>query len=90
MLEVNGTLIIVALSFLIFIWALNLVYVTPVAKALEARSAKVEQDLEAARKLREEAQGVLSQYESNLAGVRSKAQNTINDAVLEAQKTRSV
>jgi F-type H+-transporting ATPase subunit b len=89
MLEVNGTLIVLVLSFLLFVWALNLVYITPVAKAMEARSAKIEQDLSASRALREEAQGVLGQYELHLADVRSKAQNTINDAVIEAQKMRS-
>jgi F-type H+-transporting ATPase subunit b len=89
MLEVNGTLIVLVLSFLIFVWALNLVYVKPVAKAIDARAAKIEQDLTASRNLREEAQGVLGEYELHLAEVRSNAQNIINDAVVEAQKQRS-
>ncbi|MBU6452089.1 MAG: ATP synthase F0 subunit B [Cyanobacteria bacterium REEB67] len=89
MLEVNGTLIVLILSFLLFVWALNQVFVKPVAKTLAARSAKIEQDLSASRKLREEAEGVLVQYEKRLAEVRTRAQNTINDAVVEAQKKRS-
>jgi len=89
MLEVNGTLIVLVLSFLAFVWALNLVYVAPVAKVMESRSSKIEQDLSASRTLREEAQEVLGKYELHLADVRNKAQNTINDAVVEAQKKRT-
>jgi len=89
MLEVNGTLIVMILSFLVFMKLLDIVYITPVAKVLSARAGKVEQDLEASRKFREEAEGVLGQYQVKLADVRTKAQNTINDAVVEAQKVRA-
>jgi F-type H+-transporting ATPase subunit b len=89
MLEVNGTFIILIFSFLLFVWALNQVFVIPVSKTLEARSAKIEQDLSTSRKLREEAEGVLSQYEKHLSEVRTRAQNTINDAVVAAQQKRA-
>ncbi len=89
MLEVNGTLIVMVLSFLVFMWALNIVYVTPVAKAMEARSAKIEADLAASRNLKEEALTVLAQYEAHLAEARTKAQDTINSAVMAAQKKRT-
>ncbi|MBS1990864.1 MAG: hypothetical protein JSS83_10125 [Cyanobacteria bacterium SZAS LIN-3] len=89
MLEVNGTLIVMVLSFLVFMKLLDIVYITPVAKVLSAREAKIEQDLAASRKFREEADGVLGQYEVRLADVRTRAQAAINDAVGEAQKVRS-
>jgi F-type H+-transporting ATPase subunit b len=89
MLEVNGTLIVLVLSFLVFMWALNLVYVKPVAKAMEARNARIEQDLAASRTLQEDAQAVLAQYEKHLAEVRTKSQDIINEAVTAAQKTRN-
>jgi F-type H+-transporting ATPase subunit b len=70
-------------------WALDLVYVTPVAKAMAARSAKIEQDLAASRTLQEEAQAVLAQYEKHLVEVRTKSQDIITEAVAAAQKTRN-
>lgn len=89
MLEVNGTLLILVVSFLAFIWMLDMVFVTPVSKTLEARSRKIQEDLDNSKDLRKEAEAVLSQYEKHLAEVREKAQATINDAVGEAQKKRS-
>lgn len=89
MLEVNGTLVVLLVSFLTFMWLLNLVFVKPVSQVLEARASKVEQDMLASKKHREEAEGVMREYEKHLAGVREKAQAIINEGVTEAQKKRT-
>lgn len=89
MLEVNGTLIVLVISFLAFIWMLDMVFVTPVSKVMEARAVKVAGDLEKSKALRLEADTVLGEYEKHLLVVREKAQTTINDAVGEAQKKRN-
>ncbi len=89
MLEVNGTLIVLVISFLAFIWMLDMVFVTPVSKVMDARAAKVSGDLEKSKALRLEADTVLGEYEKHLLVVREKAQTTINDAVGEAQKKRN-
>jgi F-type H+-transporting ATPase subunit b len=89
MLEVNGTLLILLISFLAFIWALDLVFVKPVSRTLEARASKVEKDLEAAKASRKEAEAVLEDYQKHLSKVRGEAQTVINDAVTAAQKARN-
>lgn len=89
MLEVNGTAIVLLISFLAFIWALDLVFVKPVSRVLEARAAKVEKDLELSKVSRSEAEVVLADYHKRLAEVRSKAQTIINEAVVASQKVRN-
>lgn len=89
MLEVNGTLIVLVISFLAFIWMLDMVFVSPVSKVMEARANRVAGDLEKSKALRMEADTVLGEYEKHLFQVREKAQTTINEAVGEAQKKRN-
>lgn len=89
MLELNGTVIVLLISFLAFIWALDLVFVKPVAKVLEARAAKIEKDLEASKASRAEADLVLVEYQKSLADVRNKAQSIINEGVTASQKLRN-
>ena len=88
MLELNGTVIVLLISFLAFIWALDLVFVKPVSKVLEARAANVEKDLEASKASRTEAEVVLVEYQKRLADVRSKAKSIINESVTASQKVR--
>ena len=89
MLEINGTLIVLVLSFLLFMWALNLVFVKPVAATLAARASKIDDDIETSRKLAREAQEILDEYQKNLVEIRTNAQNVIQDSLMQAQKTRS-
>ncbi|MFA6209965.1 MAG: ATP synthase F0 subunit B [Candidatus Obscuribacterales bacterium] len=89
MLELNGTVVVLLISFLAFIWALDLVFVKPVSKVLEARAAKIEKDLEASKASRTEADLVLVDYQKRLAEVRSKAQSIINEGVTASQKVRN-
>ncbi|MBK7836264.1 MAG: ATP synthase F0 subunit B [Candidatus Obscuribacter sp.] len=89
MLELNGTFLILIASFLAFIYLLDGVFVKPISKVMSARAAKIEKDLVESKGYRQEAEGVLSQYQTRLAEIREKAQITINDAVAEAQKSRT-
>ena len=89
MLELNGTVVVLLISFLAFIWALNAVFVQPVSRVLEARAAKVEQDLAQAKVSRSEAEVVLADYQKRLVEVRNKAQTIINESAISAQKVRS-
>jgi len=89
MLELNGTFLILIVSFLAFVYLLDQVFVKPISKVMTARAAKIEKDLVESKGYRQEAEGVLSQYQTRLAEIREKAQITINEAVAEAQKSRT-
>ncbi len=90
MFEVNGTLVIFVVSFLIFIKLLDEVLLKPVGQVLEARDAKVRSDLEAAGAARKSAQALTDEYQTKLHAVRSQAQGIINEAVEKANYHRNL
>lgn len=90
MFELNGTYVIFVVSFLIFMMLLNEVMLKPVGKVLEARKAKIQSDLEAAKAARSKAEASVEHYQQHLSEVRTKAQNVINDAVEKANRHKTV
>jgi len=83
----NNTNIVVAIGFLIFVGIL-LYYRVPqmVAGRLDARAVRIRADLEEARALREEAQGLLVGYERKQKEVRGQAEDIVATARAEAEK----
>jgi F-type H+-transporting ATPase subunit b len=90
MFELNGTYVIFIVSFLIFMMLLNEVMLKPVGKVLEARKAKIQSDLEAAKAARSKAEASVDHYQQHLLQVRCKAQDLINDAVEKANRHKTV
>ncbi|MBX9724168.1 MAG: ATP synthase F0 subunit B, partial [Candidatus Obscuribacterales bacterium] len=80
----NGTLVIFVVSFLAFMWLLDLIMLKPVGKAIKARNEKVQNDLEAAKQARQQASGKLDGYEADLKRARSEAHSAITSAVTTA------
>jgi F-type H+-transporting ATPase subunit b len=80
MFDLNATLLIFVISFLIFMALLNEVFLKPVGKVIEARANKVKADIEAGKAARLKAQESITEYERHLHDIRSKAQAVINEA----------
>ena len=81
----------VAFAFVVFV-AILIYYKVPrmLAKALDERSEKIRQDLDDARKLREEAQGLLATYERKQRDAMSEAQEMVAYAREEAERERKL
>ena len=88
MFELNATMIIFMLSFLVFMRLLDSWFLSPVAEAIESREGKISSDNEIAKDRREEAKGVVDTYEKNLSKIREEAQKIINQSQAEAKKDR--
>jgi F-type H+-transporting ATPase subunit b len=58
-------------------------------KALDARAAALRKDLDAARKLREEAQDLLADYQAKQRQAETEAQQIIEEARLEAEALKA-
>ena len=89
MFELNATMVIFMLSFLVFISLLNSLFLQPVGEAIEYREKKITDDNQLAAERREDAKAVVDKYEKKLAEIREEAQKVINDSQAEAQKERS-
>jgi F-type H+-transporting ATPase subunit b len=90
MFDLNATLLIFVLSFLIFMALLNEIFLKPVGKVIEARAAKIKADIEAGKAARIKAQESVAQYEEHLHQVRSKAQAVITEATEKANYHRNL
>lgn len=76
----------VAVSFIIFLGIL-LYYKVPglLAKALDDRAAAIRRELDEARRLREEAQALLADYEKKHRNAAEEAQTIVENAKREAE-----
>lgn len=88
MFEINGTLIIFVVSFLLFMFLLDAILLKPVAKVIAEREEKIKGHIEAGKSSRERAQNLLDRYEQDLRNMRDKAQKHIADASEAANKER--
>lgn len=89
MFDLNGTLVIFIVSFLLFMWLLNEMVLKPVGKTLELRAKKIQGDIDSGKEAREAALALLESYESDLKRIRTEAQAVINSAVEDANKQRA-
>ena len=83
----DNTNIVVAIGFVLFLGIL-LYYRVPamLTKRLDARAEAIRQDLEDARAIREEAQGLLAQYERKQKEVRELAAEIVENARVQAEQ----
>jgi F-type H+-transporting ATPase subunit b len=86
MFDPNDPLFWVALSFFVFV-AVVLYYRVPaiVTKSLDERADAIRRELDEARKLREEAQALLSDYQRKARQAENEAKSIIEQAKIEAE-----
>lgn len=88
MFDINGTLPIFVISFLVFMYLLDVILLKPVAKVIDQRDETIRKNIESGKSSREQAQKLLEKYEQELREIREKAQKHIADASEQANKER--
>ncbi|MCA9805989.1 MAG: hypothetical protein KC777_28670 [Cyanobacteria bacterium HKST-UBA02] len=89
MFELNATIVLFVLSFLLFIKLLDGLYLQPVGAVIEERKNRIDTDNSAAQELARQSAREVEKYEEKLAAIREEAQKVINEAVTAAQGKRS-
>ena len=69
-----------AITFIVLFLVMWRVALPRVAAVLATRQSRIDDDLDKATKLKDEAQGVLAAYEKAMAEARAQAQATVRDA----------
>lgn len=85
--DINATLPLMALQFLVLMAVLNALLYKPLGAAIDSRTDYVRSNLKDARELKEKSEMLAAQYENELRDVRREAQSIIADAKAEAEKT---
>ena len=83
--DINATLPLMAVQFLVLMAILNQVLYKPLGKVLDERDGFIQTNLSDAKSRLAKAEEVAQQYEQELASTRRQAQETIAAAQAEAQ-----
>ncbi len=84
--DINATLPLMALQFLILMAILNALLYKPLGKAIDERSDYIRGSLKEARELKEKTESLAAQYENELRDVRRESQEIIAAAKAEAEQ----
>ena len=88
LLEMNFTLVLFAISFLIFIYLLNNALFKPVGKVIEERKNLIDGEYSKAKESTRKANEMLESYKREIKSARLNAQNIIQEAIFQAQKQK--
>jgi F-type H+-transporting ATPase subunit b len=88
LIDVNASLIIQVINFLILLVVLYRFLYRPLVGALESRTATIKQQLAEAQAAREQAQTQLAEFETRLAASRAEAQEARDRALREAAEMK--
>jgi len=87
--DINATLPLMAIQFLILAVVLNKVFYQPLGDAIDERDGYVNSSIVEAKKQLAQAEKIAQQYEQELAESRRQAQSIIAEAQAEAEKVAS-
>jgi F-type H+-transporting ATPase subunit b len=87
--QLNGTLVVFVVSFLIYMWLLNEIMLKPVGRVMAERQKFIEKEIEAGRGGHLEAGKLQTQYEDDLKKIRGEAQAVIAKTTDEANGHRT-
>jgi F-type H+-transporting ATPase subunit b len=84
--DIDATLPLMAVQFVILVIVLNAVFYKPLGKAIDDRSAFIRTNLADAKERLSKAENLAKQYEQELADTRRKSQSIIAEAEAEAEQ----
>lgn len=87
--DLNATLPLMAIQFLVLAAVLNAIFYKPLGKAIDDRDAYVRDNIVTAKERLAESECVAQQYEQELAASRREAQSIVADAQADAQQLAS-
>lgn len=90
MIEINFTIIIQALNFFLLVLILNKLLYKPILKVLEEREKRIDGQQQEAKKIIEEGQALLVDYNQKMYNAKIDAMNTKNAARNAASEEANV
>ena len=88
MLDINGTIVVQIINFLLMVVILSFVAYKPIMKMMQERSDKIASDLDNAEKDRNLAEELKRDYQRQLNDARKQAQQILDKAVQQAESAK--
>ena len=86
--DINATLPIMAVQFVVFVALLNVIFFKPLTKAIDDRDDYVREQIIGSKERLEKAELIVKEYEQELAAARKATQNVLATAQSGANKIR--
>jgi F-type H+-transporting ATPase subunit b len=86
--DINATLPIMAVQFVVFVALLNVTFFKPLTKAIDDRDDYVRSQIVVSKERLEKAELIVKEYEQELAAARKSTQNVLATAQSGANKIR--
>ena len=90
MLEFNGTTVVIAISFILFVILENLIFFRPMKKTLGERAAYISGNEADAKKHNDEAKSLIDEKDKKIANAKGRSSQLLNEASLKTQKNFDV
>jgi len=88
LLDINGTIVVQIINFLLMVVILSFVAYKPIMKMMQERSDKIANDLDSAEKERTTAEELKRDYQRQLNDARKQAQQILDKAVQQAEAAK--
>ena len=89
LLQFDGTIIFMAVSFIIFMVIMQQIFYAPMSQVMEERDNYIKNNLDTAENIREQAANINQEYNDNITQTRIKASNLVADTVAVANKEKT-
>ena len=89
MLELDGTILVLAISFIIFVIIMQKIFYSPMAEVREERNNYISGNVKLAEDAVEEANKLLKNHESEITQSRIKASHLVSQSTTNANKEKA-
>ena len=90
MLEFNGTTVVIAISFILFVILENLIFFRPMKKTLSERASYINGNEDDAKKHNEEAKSLIDEKDKKIANAKGRSSKLLNETSLKTQENFDV
>lgn len=88
MLAINGTLLILFLSFMVFIFLMQKILYSPVLNIQESRNKYIRDNFEDAENIKKNESDLIDDYDDKIASAHSRANSLISNKMKEANSKK--
>ena len=88
-MEFNGTFLISAISFIVFVFIMNLIFYKPIEKIVNERKSLIDDNFDEAQKNNLNAEKLINERDKKIFEANSKGKNIMDEKTNEAKNTKA-
>ena len=89
MLEIDGTLLVIFISFMVFMFIMQKIFYAPISEVRKARQNYIDTNKEMAASAKTESETVIKEYNDKITQARINANNVVSTLTTKANKEKT-